>query len=731
MTLTIGQQGCSFLTKRLKKLLQLEAGCEARPGPKVQKFFASFFQKRSSFAWLLLGLALSPAASAATSNAVKTARDTATIVSETDHFAPGATLRIGLRLQMAPGWHSYWSNPGDAGAPPTIEVTGATAGPIEYPTPVAQREAGLTSYAYTGDLLLPLTITPPAGAQSAGAQSAAAQSAAARGTLALDVHATWLICANVCVPEEGQFHLSLPEGTPAPDAEAPLFTAADARMPRPSPFAAHITPQGLLTLDAPHLSVKHADFFPAVAGVFDQAAEPAVQTDGKTVTLQLKPLHPLPANAHQAGVLVITDTGGETASLAVDASPGTSPAAPVDDAAPGLLRALLLAFVGGLILNLMPCVLPVLAIKALALARLSGQAKAHVRREAAFYTLGVLAAFGTIGIITLVARAAGDAAGWGVQFQSAAFTAAMAWLLFAIGLNLSGVFQVGGELAGAGQGFASRGSFATGLLAVVVATPCTAPFMAAALAAAIALPPASAMLIFLALGLGLAAPYGALAVSPGLARLLPRPGAWMDLFKQILAFPMYGAALWMAWVVSQQTGSEGLLAVLGGFLAVGFAAWAFGYAQLHEGPRLLKVASLAAAAGAAAILVGLAVAPPAGATLAMSDGAEAFTPARLAAARAEHRPVLVDMSAAWCVTCLVNERVALAPAAVQQAFAKYHVAYLKGDWTRQDAGITAYLREHGRSGVPLYVFYPPDGDGVVLPQILTESAVLSRVEGTG
>ena len=666
---------------------------------------------------LLLALALlaTPVlARAATSQPVTTPRDTATIVSETDHFAPGKPLRIGLRLQMAPGWHSYWSNPGDAGAPPEITVTGAAAGPIAYPTPVVQREAGLTSYAYTGDLLLPLTITPPAGAH---------------GMLPLDVHATWLICANVCVPEEGQFKLSIAEGTPAPGPEAPLFAAADAHMPRPSPFAAHITPAGLLTLDAPHLSVKHADFLPAVAGVFDQAAEPAVQTDGKTVTLQLKPLHPLAAQAHAPGVLVITDTGGETASLAIDASPaGAAPAA--GDAAPGLLRALLLAFAGGLILNLMPCVLPVLAIKALALARLSGQAQAHVRREAGFYTLGVLAAFGTIGIVTLVARAAGDAAGWGVQFQSAAFTAAMAWLLFAIGLNLSGVFQVGGELAGAGQNFASRGSFATGLLAVVVATPCTAPFMAAALAAAIALPPAEAMLIFLALGLGLAAPYGALALSPSLAKLLPKPGAWMELFKQILAFPMYGAALWMAWVVSQQTGSEGLLAVLGGFLAVGFAAWAFGYSQLHEGPRLLKIASLAAAAGAAAILVSLALAPPAGATLAMSGGAEAFTPARLAAVRAEHRPVLVDMSAAWCVTCLVNERVALAPAAVQQAFAKYHVAYLKGDWTRQDAGITAYLREHGRSGVPLYVYYPTDGDGEVLPQILTEGAVLARLEGT-
>jgi thiol:disulfide interchange protein DsbD len=661
----------------------------------------------------LVLMLLSQAAHAATSAPVTTERDTATVVSESDAYAPGQPLRIGLRMQMAPGWHTYWSNPGDAGAPPTIEVTGAAAGPIAYPVPQQVRESGLTSFAYTGDLLLPVTITPPA---------------STHGPLILGVHATWLICANVCVPEEAQFSLTMPQGTPTPGADAPLFAAADAKMPRPSPFAAHVTPGGLLTLDAPHLAVRDVKFFPAAAGVFDQGADPAVRNDGSVLSIQLKPLHPLDPSAHVGGVLVITDQGGETASLAVDAAPGAA-AAPATAAGPGLLEALLLAFAGGLILNLMPCVLPILAIKALGIARLSGAARSHVRREAGFYTLGVLAAFAVIGGVTLAARAAGDAAGWGVQFQSAAFTAAMAWLLFAIGLNLSGVFQIGAGLAGTGQAFASRGSFATGMLAVVVATPCTAPFMAAALGAALAMPPASAMLIFLALGLGLAAPYAALALTPGVARLLPKPGAWMDLLKQILAFPMYGAAVWMAWVVSQQTGSFGLLSVLGGFLGVGFAGWAFGYAQMNDGPKFLKVASLAGLAGAAAVLVSLAVAAPAGAGLAMSDGAEAFSAARLAARRAEHRPVLVDMSAAWCVTCLVNERVALAPEAVQQAFAKHHVAYLKGDWTRQDAGITAYLRAHGRSGVPLYVYYPAGGEGEVLPQILTEANVLAHVEG--
>ena len=274
-------------------------------------------------------------------------------------------------------------------------------------------------------------------------------------------------------------------------------------------------------------------------------------------------------------------------------------------------------------------------------------------------------------------------------------------------------------------------AFATGVLAVVVATPCTAPFMGAALAAALALPPAAGMLIFAALGLGLAAPYAALALIPATARLLPRPGAWMETLKHLLAFPMYGAALWMVWVASQQTDQAGLAAIFASFLLVGFAAWAYGTAQERERGLAFNLAALAAGAGSLALLAAMALAPaaPAGQPggLAAADGAEPFTAARLASLRAAHRPVLVDMSAAWCVTCLVNERLALAPTAVRHAFAQHNVAYLKGDWTRQDAAITAYLRGFDRSGVPLYVFYPADGAPVVLPQVLTEGLVLARL----
>jgi thiol:disulfide interchange protein DsbD len=692
---------------------------------KIKSFFASFFSKKegrlfffekkkqNTFAfWLFLLCAIAPSALALESAAKTTPRDTVTLVSESDTLAPGRAIRLGLRLKLAPGWHTYWSNPGDAGAPPTLDITGATAGPIVYPAPERQTDGPLTSYVYTGDILLPVTVTPKAGATS----------------LSIDAAATWLVCANVCVPEDAKFHLDIPAGSGAPGAQAALFAAADARTPRPSPFPAHISKAGVLWLAAPNLPVQEASFYPARPGVIDQAASQPLQVNQETVALTLKPLKP--GLTALSGVLALKDKGGQTEFLSIDATPGELPAAAARPASMGLLRILLLAFAGGLILNLMPCVLPVLAIKALAIARLSGVARHHVRHEVVLYTFGVLVAFCAIGGMTFAARAAGGSVGWGVQFQSALFTTAMAWLLFAIGLNLSGVFEFGGSLAGTGQGLASRGSFFTGLLAVVVATPCTAPFMGAALAAALAMPPATGMLIFVALGLGMAAPYAALALSPGAARLLPKPGAWMEVLKNLLAFPMYGAALWMVWIASQQVGPIGLASVFASLLLVGFAAWAFGHAQRHERPRVFNGVAALAAIACVACLFGLGA--PAGATQTgvAADGSEPYSASRLAALRAEHRPVLVDMSAAWCVTCLVNERIALAPASVRDTFARHHVAYLKGDWTRQNTAITAFLRDHDRSGVPLYVYYPADGAPKILPQILTPDTVIQAVENS-
>jgi thiol:disulfide interchange protein DsbD len=681
----------------------------------MAKVFCFFFSKKKAFSStlvppyippmlrLLLALLLLPAAAQALeSQPVTTTHTRAALVSEADSAAPGKPFRVGLDLRIQPGWHTYWQNPGDAGAAPTLDIDGAKAGPIAYPVPQKLQDGPFTSYAYTDHVLLPVTVTP-------GALPAH-----------LTAHATWLVCASVCVPEEGSFTLDVPAGTGAPGAQAPLFAEADARSPRPSPFPALIAPDGTLTLRAPSLSPQKVLFLPDEPGVIDQGADQGFAADAGGLTVHLKPVAKLNT---LGGVLLLTDQGGRTEALTIAAKPGAA-SAPKPRGV-GLAEALALAFLGGLVLNLMPCVLPVLAMKALALARLSGAAKQHVRREAALYTAGVLAAFGTIGAVTLAVGAAGGAAGWGVQFQSVTFTAAMALLMLGVGLNFAGVFEIGAGAAGVGQSLAQRGSFFTGLLAVVVATPCTAPFMATALAAAVALPPAYGMAVFLALGLGLAFPYAILAVTPALAGLLPRPGAWMDRLKRVLALPMFATAAWMAWVVTQQAGRAGLIwvGVAAVMLTLGATFW--GRTQRGEAARMPY--AVAGFVFAAVALGFVALQPASSSAMSLAPGAEAFSPARLAALREKHRPVLVDMSAAWCITCLVNERVALSPPRVRDAFAKHDVAYLVGDWTRQDPAITQFLHEYGRNGVPLYVYFPAEGAPVVLPQILTEAAILDHV----
>ena len=601
-------------------------------------------------------------------------------------------------------------------------------------------EGPLIAYAYTGTVLLTRTVTLPAGASAPGA------------TIPVIAQAHWLVCKDICVPEQGIFRLDLPIGPPAPSAQAPLFAAAAQAVPRPSPWPAVMAPDGRLWLHGAGLdpaAFARARFIPDQPGVVRDGAPAPLRRSADGIVLALAPgpgfASALAGPGGVQGVLELVDRGGGRSALDIAARPGPVPPVPAPAAAVSLLRLLGLGFLGGLILNLMPCVFPVLAMKAMALARAAERGR--MRGLALSYTLGVLVAFAALGGALVAARAAGQGAGWGFQFASPAAVVGMALVLFAVGLNLSGVFEIGTRMGGVGQGLAARGghagSFFTGLLAVVVATPCTAPFMAAAIGGALAAPAAGAMAVFLAMGAGLAAPMAVLAVAPGLGRLVPRPGRWMDLLRQLLAFPMYAACAWLVWVVSTEAGPAGVLAAGIGLVLLGFTAWVLGLAQRgagRPGRRLGYGLATIGGAGMVAVLAWLAAAPAASAgpsaaaglaSEAAIPGAEAYSAARLAALRAQGRGVFVDMTAAWCITCQVNQRIALAPARVQAAFAAGRVAYLVGDWTRQDPAITAYLQAHGRDGVPLYVYYPPGArTGEVLPQILTPGMVLHALGTT-
>lgn len=658
---------------------------------------------------LSLGLGLLLAcgvARGAESNRVVSPRATVSLISATK--APhGASLQLGLLFRLTPNWHIYWSDPGDAGEPPTIAITrpaGAKAGPFAFPAPHWLVASGIGDYIESGTVLLPFTLTLPRA-----------------GVTAIAAKAHWLVCnPKICVPEQGKFSLALPGGAGA-SAQAPLFTEAASEMPRPSPFRATIGTGGVLAITGATLSrqlVRSAHFYPDDPAAIVNAAPQKLGFFRHGFTLALKPATKKPLGV-LIGVIEITDPSGQTQALTISARPGVTPSAA--KATPWFVW-IGAALLGGLILNLMPCVFPVLAIKAMAVARLGTHDRRAARRDALAYTLGTVLAMLALAGLLLALRTGGAALGWGFEFQSPVFIAVMAWLMFAIGLNFAGLYEISG-LQNLGSGFAGRGglagSFATGLLAVVVATPCSAPFMAGAVAAALAAPLVLGLSIFAALGLGLALPFVLIAVIPGIAARLPRPGAWMVVLRQFLAFPMFATAIWLLWVMALEAGASGVLVVGAGGVLIGFALWLLRFSGAI--PR-----------GIAAVVVVLAAlllgrVQPAGAAMANGIGVAGsvpFSPQKLAALRAAGRPVFIDMSAAWCITCQVNERVALDPASVRRDFAARHVTLMVGDWTRRNPAITHYLAAHGRDGVPLYVFYPPNhAPAMILPQILTPSIV--------
>jgi thiol:disulfide interchange protein DsbD len=473
--------------------------------------------------------------------------------------------------------------------------------------------------------------------------------------------------------------------------------------------------------------------------VIDHAAMQILTVKEGVLTLHLKrPAEKMPERLR--GVLVLKETGIEAPralSFDLPAGPSAPKAEPRGlgtDA--NIALALLWALLGGLILNLMPCVFPVLSIKVMSLVSHSRLSAAKMRLHGVAYTIGVLASFLVLAGLLVGLKAAGAQIGWGFQFQSPLFVLLLAYLMFIVGLSQSGLLVFGASLTRLGNLVSGRegygGSVLGGVLAAVVATPCTAPFMGAAIAYALTQSAPVLLLIFAALGFGLALPYLALTSFPRLLRVLPRPGAWMETFKQVMAFPMYGAAAWLVWVLGQQAGVDAIAAALAGMILISFAAWLLTVTRGARPAGRRTGAGFAAGAVAAALVLALAVqragleAAPQGSASAGGLPFEPYSEARLEALRAEGKPVFLNFTAAWCITCLVNEKVALNQAPVREAFEQANIVYLKGDWTRQDRAITAKLAEFNRNGVPLYVFYPAGRESrpVILPQILTPALVL-------
>jgi thiol:disulfide interchange protein len=697
---------------------------------------------------LLLGaLCALSFATGALAQPVNTGHLTAELVSSSRGIAPGQTIHVALRQQIQKDWHTYWRNPGDSGEATKLTWTlpaGWSTSGFTWPTPHRLPVGPLVNYGYSDEVLLPLSLTAPADAKPGS-------------TVTLTAKAQFLVCADICVPEDADLTLALPV-TEAPAAADPQWSGKIAKAladaPKPAGLAAAFEKQGeVVKLAITGAALKGADlagayFFPFSGSAIDHAKPQAIERGPEGLTLTLTPGYGFQSGDVQelGGVLAlegkayeVTATAGPLPAAAAGLGPPPVKLAASEGAGLGLLSAVTFAFVGGLILNLMPCVFPVLAMKA---ASLAGHGGAHgdARRQGLAFGAGVMATFLALAVALIAVRAAGSEVGWGFQLQNPTVVAALALVMLAVALNLSGVYEVGTSLQGVGSGLAARGgvtgAFFTGVLAVVVAAPCTAPFMGPAIGWALIQPPAASIAVFLGLGLGFALPFVAVAFVPALINRLPKPGPWMDIFRKALAFPMYGAVAWLVWVLTVQAGSDAVPRILGAGILLALALWIAGAAQRQHavGARHTGLAALAALLGIAAVTGGAVWPQYAEAGAANGSGAaeldeQTYSPEKLAALQAEGRPVLVNYTAAWCVSCQVNDRVALSTKAVSEALARNNAVYLKADWTKRDPQIAAELARFGRAGVPLYLVYGAKGGGPdILPSLLTEGIVVKALD---
>lgn len=689
----------------------------------------------------------------------------AELVSEFEALTPGQAASVGLRLVHEPHWHTYWTVPGDAGLPTRLAwqlPQGVQAGPIQWPVPELLRVGSLANYGYEGTVLLPVTIKTPA-------------ALAPGSTVRLAAHADWLVCADICIPESADLTLVLPveaAGHPAPSRYQGEFAVAAARIPKPialSGASAIFDGTRIRLQFVPDRAPERLQFFPLEPMRVQAAAAQPLNVAAAGATLDLLAAQPVASDFRVLrGVLVADGGPGQaggarsgwagvielplkagvlpaappSAGSTAPAQPGAASAEPgAASAKPGAsmswITALVGAFVGGLILNLMPCVFPVLSLKLLALVQHRHRGDPSLAAHGLAFTAGAVASFVLLACVLVALRAGGSELGWGFQMQSPLMIALLTALFFGIGLNLLGAFEVSvgtglvnSKLVQRFDGHHLRGSFATGVLAVLVASPCTAPFMGAALTYAVWQPAPVALSVFAMLGAGMATPYLALTLSPSLLQRLPRPGSWMQHLRQLMAFPMFVTCVWLLWVLAQQIDVDALAWVLAALVALGLAGWSAGQAQ--RGARAFGWVGTVAAVASALVMIAAteqATLPSAraGTLRADSHGWAEWSPPAQVQALSLGRPVFVDFTAAWCLTCQANKRLVLHSSRVAAAFASRGVTLLRADWTNRNDAIAHELARFGRTGVPLYVLYDSRGRPHLLPEILTEGAVLDAL----
>jgi len=670
----------------------------------------------------------------------------------------------GIYFKLERGWHIYWKNAGDAGDPPHVSwnlPAGITSGALEFPAPHRLKLSSLVDYGYEDEVLLPLKIRVDKSAKA--------------GPAVLHAKVDWLVCENSCIPGSAELEIArdVDAGShPSQNLSDPLFKRFLKLVPRALPASGK--PVFQLTKNTIRLTVetgqqeKSATFFPADPDIIDNPAPQKFTPTANGLLLDLKKDVAFSATLTRLrGVLELS--GGRAFELTalpasavsavlpaappVSVSPTRLPAPSPTPAPPGarssnalpfswvaLLRAFGLAFLGGVLLNLMPCVFPVLFLKGLALINSGQQERRTLRLQGLVYSAGILLSFWGLVAVLLGVRAAGATLGWGFQFQSPVFLALMAGLLFFLGLSLAGQFEIGLTLTSAGGSLAGKqgyaGSFFTGVLAVVVATPCTAPLMGAAIGYALAQPAAVVFAVFTALALGLAAPYLALTLQPTWTRILPRPGAWMEVLRQACSIPIFATVIWLAWVLARAYGANVLTALLAGFLLLAIAGWFLGRWPARRGAALLAALLVGAVVVLAVFSQRWAEIPgdiigtdrSANSFSAVSTGWQPWSDEAVRRSLAQGKPVFVDFTASWCLSCQVNERAALQQPQVQQAFHSTNVVLLRADWTRHDEAITRALTALGRSGVPAYVLYiPGQSEPRLLPEVLTPGIVIGAL----